>query len=564
MMQPLLAASGNGENMRQIEEQILNGSTTKPQIASVTGREALALEALRELIAAFSKSDSLKELAESVAFSLSGQFSTANVFVCIKNPEGKTEQPIYFGTGAFASRDAVLSKDFTCGTEPLCEFGYAQPIQALHAYTQLQHFSRQWQDAGVELVGELGHKNRVVGFVGLGERVDKHPYTREDLELLSTLVETISPPVSGMFFYRELVHVNAWYEGILNSVQPGVVIVGSTGQIRVVNRSCRALFIELMPEVANQELVGMKGHDLFCSAHFPGWCDVFMRARTADASTQMIETLVARTDNGERIFNATISKLRNAEQDGEDMIITLLDVTEQKETERHLFDLEKVAERGIMVSSITHDLNNFLGMILGGVELTQIQLAKGNMEKVTSSLERLKGNAERMERFTAGLLDYGRLNSTKTEGGLNEVIADVIAFLMPNKRFSGVHVTAQFDPQIPIFEFDADQLSQLLINLLNNGADAIAEKTGTDGQLNVITKFEENTVILQVSDNGCGMTPELKEKLFRAHFTTKKTGHGYGLVTCAKIISNHQAEVQIDSALGAGTTFTFRFPVTPA
>lgn len=547
--------------MNQIENPVLNGST-KPQVASVTGREALTLEALRELIAAFSKNESLTELAESIAFSLSGQFSTANVFVCIKNPEGPSHQPVYFGTGAFSSSNAVLSKDFNCGTEPLREIGFAQPIQVLHAYPQLQQFSRRWEDAGVELVGELGHKNRVVGFVGLGQRVDMRSYTKEDLELLAIFVETISPPVSGMFFYRELAHVNAWYEGILNSVQPGVLIVGSTDQIRVINRSCRALFIELAPHIANQELVGMNGQDLFCSTHFPGWCDVITRARTADTSTQMIETLVARSASGERIFSTTISKLRDARHDGEDLIITLLDVTEQKDTERHLFDLEKIAERGIMVSSITHDLNNFLGMILGGIELTQIALGKGNMEKVASSLERLKGNAERMERFTAGLLDYGRLNSSKANSGLNDVITDVIAFLMPNKRFSGVHVVAKLDPNVPTFEFDGDQISQLLINLMNNGADAIAETGRSNGQLTVTSQFENETVIMQVSDNGCGMTPELKDKLFRAHFTTKKTGHGYGLVTCAKIISNHKAEVQIDSEPGAGTTFTFRFPVT--
>jgi signal transduction histidine kinase len=66
---------------------------------------------------------------------------------------------------------------------------------------------------------------------------------------------------------------------------------------------------------------------------------------------------------------------------------------------------------------------------------------------------------------------------------------------------------------------------------------------------------------LLVGDNGAGMTPEVREKLFSRHFTTKQRGHGYGLVTCAKIIRKHGGEVSVESEAGRGTTFTIRFPI---
>ena len=82
-----------------------------------------------------------------------------------------------------------------------------------------------------------------------------------------------------------------------------------------------------------------------------------------------------------------------------------------------------------MASTISHELNNFLGLILGGVEIAGMALKKNNTEKVAATLEKLKANVSKMERFTHGLMDYTKLNSTKQVSDLNTVIADVLSFL---------------------------------------------------------------------------------------------------------------------------------------
>ncbi len=175
-------------------------------------------------------------------------------------------------------------------------------------------------------------------------------------------------------------------------------------------------------------------------------------------------------------------------------------------------------------------------------------------------LEKLKANVSKMERFTHGLMDYTKLNSTKQVSDINTVIADVLSFLTGQKRFTGIAVDSELDASIPPFDLDTDQMSQLLLNLLNYAADAIREAE-RPGQINIKTQCSDGTAVLSVSDNGIGIKPEIKERLFKNHLTTKEKGHGYGLVTCARVLDNHKAEVTIETDLGVGTTFTVVFPL---
>ena len=243
-----------------------------------------------------------------------------------------------------------------------------------------------------------------------------------------------------------------------------------------------------------------------------------------------------------------------------DLIVTLDDITSQKESEQRLFDLEKFAEKGVMASSISHELNNFLALILGGVEMTQLSIGKNNTEKAESTLEKLKSNISKMERFTAGLMDYTKLETSKKPVQLNSIITDVLSFVAAQKRFKMINIYTDIETDLPELEMDSDQIAQLLMNFLNNAADAIKEAGHNTGHIAVKTSCLENQVALSIADNGTGIPDDVKERLFKSHLTTKPGGHGYGLVTCGKIIQNHNADIDIETELGKGTTFTLRFP----
>jgi signal transduction histidine kinase len=134
-----------------------------------------------------------------------------------------------------------------------------------------------------------------------------------------------------------------------------------------------------------------------------------------------------------------------------------------------------------MASSISHELNNFLTLILGGVELMQMALAAEECGKAQSMLDKIRANIINMERFTAGLTDYARLESNRQAADLNSVIEDVLSFLSVQSRFKHITITSDLAVGLPQFKMDTDQIAQLLMNLLNNAADAIKDASRQDG-----------------------------------------------------------------------------------
>ncbi|MEW5995017.1 MAG: ATP-binding protein, partial [Candidatus Zixiibacteriota bacterium] len=246
------------------------------------------------------------------------------------------------------------------------------------------------------------------------------------------------------------------------------------------------------------------------------------------------------------------------------LIVILDDVTEQKTNEQRLFDLARFAERGMMASSISHELNNFLGLILGGIEIAQLAIARGDTEKANASFEKLRTVTNNMKRFTAGLMDYGKLHYRTERASLNTVVSGVLSFVTVQNKFKLINIHTELATDLPDFQMDTDQMAQLLLNLLNNAADAVSEANRDPGEITVKTLRADNFVTLSVADNGVGIEAEIQGKLFKSHLTTKKDGHGYGLVTCAKIIENHQGEVEVHSEVGHGTTITVRFPTQVA
>jgi signal transduction histidine kinase len=166
-----------------------------------------------------------------------------------------------------------------------------------------------------------------------------------------------------------------------------------------------------------------------------------------------------------------------------------------------------------------------------------------------------------MERFTAGLMDIACLNTRKSTNNLNSIISDVLSFIFIQKRFTYINIQTALDPALPPMEADEDQISQLVLNLLNNASDAIKEAGRERGLIFVRTSVQEEHVCMSVLDNGTGIDPAIAKQLFSTRLTTKESGHGFGLVTCAKIIENHGGTVEIENNPSFGAIFIIRFPV---
>jgi signal transduction histidine kinase len=234
------------------------------------------------------------------------------------------------------------------------------------------------------------------------------------------------------------------------------------------------------------------------------------------------------------------------------------DNTDQKTLESRLIQAEKLAMAGQMSAEIGHDLKNYLTVLMGHAELLQMNPKLKGDERIARNLSAITDQLSRMEEFATGLMDLGMLRSKTEAARINLLIEKLISFIQGQSRFHKVIFARDLGENLPLLDIDTGQIQQVLINLYANAADAMGQ-----GQIETTTQFDpvENRVSVVVTDHGPGMPETVVSRIFDSGFTTKDTGHGFGLAICARIIENHGGTVEVDSKVGVGTTFTLKLPV---
>ena len=232
-----------------------------------------------------------------------------------------------------------------------------------------------------------------------------------------------------------------------------------------------------------------------------------------------------------------------------------------KELQDETIQLEKMATRGEMSAEIGHELNNFLGVVAGNLSLLDFQLKKENYTELERYVKATIDTVEKIKKFTSNLMDLTPISSEQEVINFERLLTEVIDYLKPQKRFDGV--TIIFEPkglELP-FKADVIHIQQLLYNLFNNAADAMIDRDHKEITARLETNGS-NRFKVSITDSGCGIDPENLTRVFNERFTTKKTGHGHGLVVCKRIIDNHGGELEINSTIDVGTTISIDFPLT--
>lgn len=232
-----------------------------------------------------------------------------------------------------------------------------------------------------------------------------------------------------------------------------------------------------------------------------------------------------------------------------------------KELQDETIQLEKMATKGEISAEIGHELNNFLGVIAGNLSLLDFHIRKKHGEEFVKYTATMMETIEKIKKFTSGLMDLRPISSKKDIIAFDKLITEVIDYLKPQKRFRGVTITVDRLDENIFIEADNTQMMQLLYNMFNNAADATQDRDKREINVAVTREASANQFTFTISDTGVGFPPELLEKAFKEKFTTKKNGHGFGLVVCYRIIEYHGGVLKIDSTPDVGSTIRMTFPI---
>jgi two-component system NtrC family sensor kinase len=230
--------------------------------------------------------------------------------------------------------------------------------------------------------------------------------------------------------------------------------------------------------------------------------------------------------------------------------------------QRQLYQSDKLASLGRLTSGIAHEINNPL---TGVLSYSSLLLKRDDFTaEVKEDLEVIVRETKRCREIVKRLLDFARQEPPKkTNVNINEVIGRAVSILTNQFNLKNISTQIRIADNLPALKADANQLQQVLINLLVNAADAINEKGGEihvsvdNGKLN-----GRECVTIEVTDFGCGIPRENLTKIFDPFFTTKgQKGTGLGLAVVWGIVEKHDGKIEVQSEVGKGTTFTLRLPM---
>ena len=256
-----------------------------------------------------------------------------------------------------------------------------------------------------------------------------------------------------------------------------------------------------------------------------------------------------------------------------DEIALILEIAEQFATVIENSKLyEKMRERdrlaalGEMAAGLAHEIRNPLGAIKGAAQCLDPQRLPGEdgefLEVIVEEVNRLNG-------VVSAFLDYARpLKQNFGPTDLNEVVTRTIR-LIQNEIPPNIELKLELREELARVEADAEQLKQVLINLVQNALEAIGKASG---QIAIRTlrpeRFGEfrgtEAVELQVADTGGGIPGDQQLNIFVPFFTTKEKGTGLGLAICQRIVKNHGGSISVQSRVGEGSNFIIRLPALPS
>jgi len=253
-------------------------------------------------------------------------------------------------------------------------------------------------------------------------------------------------------------------------------------------------------------------------------------------------------------------------------------LVELRETQSQLVQSEKMAALGDLVAGVAHEINTPLGAVASNTDLVGRAMTKAKQmltdaaqtDKAISFLDRgaamvdiSREACRRINEIVRSLRNFARLDEDERKPADLHVGIDSTLTLAGHLMKNRITVHREYGhlPQVHCY---ANQLNQVFLNILVNAAQAI----DGPGEITIRTRFvpdadTEGFAIVEISDSGCGIPPDIMTKVFDPGFTTKGVGvgTGLGLAICYRIVANHQGKVEVESVVGKGTTFRITLPV---
>ncbi len=252
-----------------------------------------------------------------------------------------------------------------------------------------------------------------------------------------------------------------------------------------------------------------------------------------------------------------LETLPGATHAGSGILVRLRDPEAQRKLGRELQTADRLAAISRISGGVAHEVKNPLNAILLHVEVARAKLAQGDTD-VVPQMEIISREILRLDRVVKTFLDFTRpVELNVSQVPLQELVNEMVELARPQAAAAGIRISVQQEAEGAEVRIDRDLVKQALLNIVVNAMQAMPE----GGELRFESSVSEDTAEIRVSDTGPGIPAELREKIFRLYYTTKKDGSGIGLAMTFRIVQLHDGTIDFTSEPGKGTTFLVRLPI---
>jgi signal transduction histidine kinase len=221
------------------------------------------------------------------------------------------------------------------------------------------------------------------------------------------------------------------------------------------------------------------------------------------------------------------------------------------------------AEISQLAGGLAHEIRNPLSTLSLNLDLLAEDFHDAETprdRRVQQRVGRLKREVQRLYDILENFLRFARVQELKlAPTDLNILVEELRDFYEPQASTQGIVVRTYCAPDLPSLDIDADLLKQALLNLILNAEHAMPE----GGELIMTTRRDGDSVLLEVTDTGIGMTDEVRSRIFDPFYSTRPGGSGLGLPTTRKIVGAHRGTIDVRSEPGKGSQFSLRLPISP-
>ncbi len=381
------------------------------------------------------------------------------------------------------------------------------------------------------------------------------------------------------------------YRTILNSIQEGYYEVDLSGNMMFCNDSLCGII-----GYAREELIGMNNRQYMPTEAYKRVYETFLRVYNTGEATKAFDWEVITKDGTKKIVEASVTLIRDGKGVPTGFRGVVRDITDRKKAEeqaklhqQQLMQASKMAALGVLISGVAHEINNPTNFIMlnapllreawenalpileeyykengdflmGGMPYSDL---RQHMPKLLSGVA---DGAGRIKQIVANLKTYVRGDGADLSRrvDVNAVIQSSISLISNVIKNATSHFTIRCDPNLPPVKGSFQRLEQVIINLVQNACQALADKTRGVSIATALDEAGEN-ILIRVQDEGIGMPPEDLARIREPFFTTKQEsgGLGLGLSISARIVEEHRGTMRFTSRPGAGTTVEIALPCSP-